>query len=219
MSQIWILIISLVAAYLLGSIPSAYIAGRLKKGIDIRQIGSHNMGAMNTFYNLGPVAGMLVLLTDAGKGAAAVALTRALFIWLGVPDVIFGVTQLAEYLAGIAVVLGHNYPVWLKFKGGKGGATVIGVGLFLMPWTLIPGIPLFLIMLAITRVPTISYSIAMCCFPFVAWLVYANPAYIIYSVLIMMIPAVSYIPRLIEMRRKGGSWKRVFARKSIKDRL
>jgi glycerol-3-phosphate acyltransferase PlsY len=205
MSQTWLVIIALVAAYFLGSIPSAYIAGRLKKGIDIRQVGSRNMGAMNSFYNLGPVYGLLVLVADIGKGAAT--------------DVVLGVPQLVEFMAGVMAVLGHNFPVWLKFKGGKGGATAIGVAIFLMPWCLPIGLVFFLLLLALTRVPTISYGIAMVSFPFVAWLKYDRPDYVIFSVMLMLVPFISYIPRLMEMRRKGGSWKRVFSRKSIKDRL
>jgi glycerol-3-phosphate acyltransferase PlsY len=215
MSQAWLVIIALVAAYFLGSIPSAYIAGRLKKGIDIRQVGSRNMGAMNSFYNLGPVYGLLVLVADIGKGAATVALAR----WLVTPDVVLGVPQLVEFMAGVMAVLGHNFPVWLKFKGGKGGATAIGVAIFLMPWCLPIGLVFFLLLLALTRVPTISYGIAMVSFPFVAWLKYDRPDYVIFSVMLMLVPFISYIPRLMEMRRKGGSWKRVFSRKSIKDRL
>ncbi len=216
MSHSWlVVIVVLVAAYFLGSMPSAYIAGRFKKGIDIRQVGSRNMGAMNSFYNLGIVYGVLVLLADMGKGAAAVALAR----WLVAPDVLPAVPQLVEFLAGAVAVLGHNFPLWLGFKGGKGGATVIGVALFLMPWCLPVGLFFLLVFLAITRVPTISYGLAMISFPFVAWLIYDRPSYIIYSAVMLLVPFLSYIPRLFEMRRKGGSWKRVFSRKSIKDRF
>ena len=111
--------IAIASAYLLGSIPSAYIVGRLKKGVDIRQIGSQNMGAMNTFYKVGITSGLLVLAVDIGKGTAAVALAR----WLGVPPII-------EMLAGTNAVIGHGFPVWLNFRGGKGGATLIGVLFF-----------------------------------------------------------------------------------------
>jgi glycerol-3-phosphate acyltransferase PlsY len=79
------IIFAIIAAYFLGSIPSAYIAGRLKKNIDIRTVGSHNMGAMNTFYQTGKAAGILVLATDVLKGVAAVALADL----LGVPNFTF----------------------------------------------------------------------------------------------------------------------------------
>ena len=78
MNEITASIIAIIAAYFIGTLPSAYLAGRLLKGVDIRTIGSHNMGAMNTFYSLGFLPGVVVLTADILKGAAAVALTRFL---------------------------------------------------------------------------------------------------------------------------------------------
>lgn len=206
------MVLALVIAYLLGSIPTAYIIGKLRKGTDIRNIGSHNMGAMNTFYSVGFWWGALVLLVDMGKGAASVAIAQAL-----------GVHQFVVFGAGILAVVGHNLPVFLKFKGGKGGATALGVLITLMPWSILICGSLFGILLLITRAPTISYGICFFFFPFVAWLV---PAYnnnevplIVYSVILALIPLLRYIPRLKEMRQKGGSWTRVFKRKGLSDRF
>ena len=214
MSQPLAIIISLVAAYFLGSFPSAYLMGRMRKGIDIRTVGSRNMGAMNSIYNIGFIYGVIVLVFDIGKGAAAVALAH----WLGRSiDVSWWIY--IEMAAGVVSVLGHKFPVWLKFNGGKGGATVIGVILYFIPWGWPIGFGIFLVLLALTRVPTISYGLAMISFPFIAWLIYHNGRYVIFSALLMLVPFISYIPRLAEMRKKGGSWKRVFARKSIKDRF
>jgi glycerol-3-phosphate acyltransferase PlsY len=116
-------------------------------------------------------------------------------------------------------VVGHNWPVWLKFRGGKGGATVIGVVGFLMPWIFAVGIPIFALLLLLTKVPTISYGIAMLCFPFVAWLIYHRTDYVVFSAIMVLVPFVKYIPRLFEMRSRAGNWKGVFARRSIKDRI
>ena len=199
---------ALICAYLIGSFPSAYIAGRFRRGIDIREVGSRNVGAMNVFYKVGFVTGLLVLAVDVGKGAAAVALAR----WLGVP-------MIAELFAGVAAVVGHGFPVWLKFHGGRGGATCIGILIFLMPW----GIPIYLaifgIGLLLTRYPTLSYSIAFLCFPFIAWIIYHSGALVAFSVGILLLPGVKYIPRIKEMRSSGGNWRRVFLRKGFKDRL
>jgi len=207
-NDIIIISIALICAYLIGSFPSAYIAGRFRRGIDIREVGSRNVGAMNVFYKVGFVTGLLVLAVDIGKGAAAVALAR----WLGVP-------MIAELFAGVAAVVGHGFPVWLKFRGGRGGATCIGILVFLMPW----GIPIYLaifgIGLLLTRYPTLSYSIAFLCFPFVAWLIYHSGALVAFSVVILLLPGIKYIPRIKEMRSSGGSWRRVFLRKGFKDRL
>jgi glycerol-3-phosphate acyltransferase PlsY len=202
------IVIGLIAAYLLGSIPSAYIVGRLRKGIDIRQIGSRNMGAMNVFYNVGFFYGVIVLIADIGKGAAAVALAR----WLEIP-------LAAELIAGAAVVLGHSFPLWLGFRGGKGGAPLIGVFFFIMPWGLAIGFPLFAILTLLTRFPTFSYSIALLTFPFAAWLIYHDGVYVIYSILMLLVPFIRYLPRIKEMRSRGGSWKHVILRRNIKDRL
>ena len=197
-----------IGAYFLGSIPTAYIAGRLRKGIDIRQVGSHNMGAMNTFYSIGFISGLLVLLVDICKGAAAIALARSLEVAVPV-----------EFIAGTFAILGHNFPVWLRFSGGRGGAPLIGVFVFLMPWGLPIAFSIFLLLMLLTRFPTLSYSIALISFPFVAWLIYKNGNYVIYSSLMLLIPFIRYIPRIKEMRSKGGSWKHVALRRNLKDRF
>ena len=207
-SQILLIAIAIICAYLIGSFPSAYIAGRLRKGIDIRKVGSRGMGAMNVFYQVGFVEGLLVLAVDIGKGAAAVALAR----WLGVPVV-------AQLFAGAAAVAGHGFTVFLKFRGGRGGATCIGILAFIMPW----GIPfyaaIFGISLLLTRYPTLSYSIAFLAFPFTAWLKYHSPELIVFSIGILLLPLIKYIPRIKEMRATGGNWRHVLLRKGLKDRL
>ncbi len=115
-------ILVIITAYLLGAVPFAYIFARLIKGIDIRQAGTHNAGAMNVVEQIGLIPGVAVLLLDIGKGSLAVFLAR----WLEVPDIVI-------YLAGLAAVAGHTWPVYLRFKGGKGAATTIGVLWILAP--------------------------------------------------------------------------------------
>ena len=207
-NDVFSIAVALICAYLIGSFPSAYIMARLRKGIDIRGVGSKNVGAMNVFYKVGFAEGLLVLAMDIGKGAAAVALAR----WLGVPVIV-------DLFAGVAAVIGHSFPVWLKFRGGRGGATVIGILIFLMPW----GIPfyaaIFGLTLLITRFPTFSYSVAFLCFPFVAWLVYQSGALVAFSLCIVLLPMIKYIPRIKEMHSTGGSWRHVLLRRNLKDRL
>ena len=203
------IIAAFIAAYLLGSIPSAYIMGRLTKKIDIRTVGSHNMGAMNSFYNLGKGVGVMVLAADVLKGVAAVALA----------DLLLNIPNLYMFICGFIVVLGHNYLVWLKFKGGKGGATAIGAIIYFIPWGIPIGLAVFLLLVLITKFPTLSYGIAMISFPFVSWLVYDRPDYILYTALLILVPFLSYIPRIKEMKSKGGSWSRVVKRKNLKDRF
>ncbi len=207
-SEVVLIAVALLAAYLIGSVPAAYIAGRLKKGVDIRQVGSRNMGAMNVFYKVGFWTGMSVLAFDVGKGAAGVALAR----WLDVPPVV-------QMLAGAAVVVGHAFPVFLRFHGGRGGATCIGILVYLMPW----GIPLYLglfgLLLLLTHYPTLSYSAAFLGFPFIGALVYHRWELAIFSVGLLLIPGRKYLPRIKEMYNKGGGWRRVLLRQNLKDRL
>ena len=208
-ATIYMSAIAIIISYLLGSFPTAYLMGRLRKGIDIREVGTRNMGAMNVIYNVGMPEGILVLFTDAIKGAAAVFLAR----WLGTPLEI----QLA---AGAIAVIGHAFPVFLKFHGGRGGATVVGVVVFLMPWVLVIGLPLFGLIMLITRFPTFSYGLALTCCPFIAWLIYHSAEYAIFSIILLLIPTIKYIPRIKEMRsHTGGNWRRVVLRRNLKDRF
>ncbi|MCK4538495.1 MAG: glycerol-3-phosphate 1-O-acyltransferase PlsY [Candidatus Krumholzibacteria bacterium] len=116
-------ILILVPCYLLGSIPSSYIMGKLLRGIDLRQHGSGNLGAANTFRVLGAKAAVPVLLFDIGKGFLAVKIVG-----------MFGVGGILQILTGVLVViLGHNYSIFVKFSGGKGVGTTAGAFLAMAP--------------------------------------------------------------------------------------
>jgi glycerol-3-phosphate acyltransferase PlsY len=207
--DILIIILVLIAGYIIGSLPTAFLMARLRKNVDIRDIGSRNMGAMNVFYKIGFSEGLVVLFVDMGKGALAVAIAYLL-----------GLPLLFQMLTGAAVVLGHAFPVFLKFRGGKGGATCIGVLAFLIPWACPFYLGTFLLMLLITRFPTLSYGVAFITFPLVAWLVYHSQPLIIFSIVILLVPLLMYIPRLKEMySNAGGSWQRLIMRRNLKDRL
>ena len=208
-SMLIIIFVAIVIGYLLGSIPSAYIMGWLFKKIDIRQVGSKNMGAMNSFYNLGALPGALVLLMDIGKGALAV-----LFGYLLYPD-----AYLIYYLCAFMAVIGHNYPVWLKFKGGKGGATVVGICCTLLPWGIITGLIAFGIITLITKWPTISYGIALLTFPILHLIINESDHVFWALVFFVLVPYVFYIPRLVQVWNSyDGDIKSIFMRKNLKDR-
>ena len=131
-----------LGAYLLGSVPTAYIMVRLVTGHDIRRLGSRNVGALNTYQQVGTWRAMPVLIVDAGKGMLAVLVP----IWLGAPHWTVSVTT-------TLVVAGHNWPVFLGFRGGKGAAAIFGVSLALVPvLTLITLAPVVLIVLAVRNV-------------------------------------------------------------------
>ena len=138
MIQETFIVISLaLGAYVVGSVPTAYILIRWMEGEDIRDFGSRNVGASNAYNRTGAWAGLLVLLVDTAKGVLAVAAPRL----LGVdPWVLFITTPL--------VVAGHNWPVFLNFRGGKGAAAIFGISLVIAPWlTIITAGPSILVML------------------------------------------------------------------------
>jgi glycerol-3-phosphate acyltransferase PlsY len=200
--------LALIAAYVIGSVPSAYIIGRLRKGADIRDLGSRNMGAMNVFYSVGFWWGVLVLALDIGKGAAAVAVADAM-----------GVPELAVFAAGVISVLGHSFPVFLGFRGGKGGATCIGVLFYLMPQAIPIAVGVFALILLLTRYPTVSYSVGLLTFPFAGRLMYERWELTLFSVVLLLVPFIRYLPRLREMRSRAGNWGHVFKRRGLGDRL
>jgi glycerol-3-phosphate acyltransferase PlsY len=214
------IVIAIIIGYLFGSFPSAYLAGRLRKGIDIREVGSKNMGAMNVYYEVGPGEAALVTLADLGKGVGAILLVR----WLS-SNPLISPFDLLTGLAGAAAVIGHVFPVFLKFRGGKGGATAIGVLLFLMPWSVPFLFVVFAIALFITRNPTFSYSLILIVFPFVAGFIYVDHydeplALVFYSIGLGVFLGIQYIPRIKEMHGKtGGDWRKVIKRRSLKDRF
>lgn len=115
-------IFSLLIAYLLGSIPFPYLIAKGVKGIDLRKVGSRNVGGRNLTRNLGFGWGLLGGALDVAKGLAAMAATRAL-----------GVPYPLAYWAGPLAVAGHNWPLWLRFRGGKGLATALGAALYVIP--------------------------------------------------------------------------------------
>ncbi len=212
--------IAIVIGYVFGSFPAAYLAGRLRKRIDIRDVGSRNMGAMNVFYQIGPAEAALVTLADLGKGIGAILLVR----WLAGRDLI-SPFDLLTGLTATAAILGHIFPVFLKFRGGKGAATAIGILIFLMPWA-VPFLFVFFGMaLLITRNPTFSYSLLLIVFPFVAGFVYVDHydsplSLVFYSTGLGIFLGIQYIPRLREMHGKaGGDWRKVVRRSSLRERF
>jgi glycerol-3-phosphate acyltransferase PlsY len=171
-------IVVALGAYLIGSIPFGFLAAKAK-GIDIRNVGSGNIGATNAMRVLGKPAGIFVLLMDALKGYAACAfLPPLIFNWLAPHYSGFYVLFEKEpeefqmrlkIIAGVFAVLGHNYTCWLKFKGGKGIATSAGVYLALAPWPLLIALVVFILAVTLTRyisVGSISGGIAL---PVAVW--------------------------------------------------
>jgi glycerol-3-phosphate acyltransferase PlsY len=215
------IVIAIIVGYVFGSFPAAYLAGRLRKGIDIRHVGSRNMGAMNVFYEVGPIEAVLVSLADLGKGIGAILLVR----WLAGVTPITSFDILRDGLTATAAILGHIFPVFLKFRGGKGAATAIGILMFFMPWAVPFLFIVFFTALLITRNPTFSYSLLLVVFPFVAGFIYVDHydqhlSLVFYSTGVGVFLGIQYIPRLREMHSKtGGDWHKVIRRRSLKERF
>jgi len=134
-------IVGLAAAYLLGSLPFSFLVARAFGVRDVRRVGSGNVGATNVLRNAGKLAGLLAFLLDAGKGAVAVLLVSR-----------FAPGDAAlPALAAMAAVVGHMYPVWLRFQGGKGAATGLGAFVPLAPLAALAAFGAFVVVLALTR--------------------------------------------------------------------
>lgn len=151
------MLLSIVAiallAYLLGSLPTGYLAGRWLKGIDIRQEGSGSTGATNVLRVLGKGPALVVFITDILKGVLAVVAARAIASAASLDPI--AIDWLAA-LAAIVAVVGHSLPVWLNFRGGKSVATSLGVLLALSPIVGLSGFAAFLVLLAIFRIVSLG---------------------------------------------------------------
>ena len=153
------LIIILIVAYLIGSIPFGYLIVRTKGGGDVRQTGSGGTGATNVSRRAGKAAGVLTLLLDASKGAAAVLIAQAV-----------GGSDWIKAAAAIAVILGHIFPVWLGFRGGKGVATGVGVFVVLAPIALLCAGVVFVSIVFFTRFVSLGSITAAVLIPIFVWL-------------------------------------------------
>jgi len=153
--------LAVVIAWLTGGIPFGLIIVRLMTGSDIREAGSGNIGATNVLRTAGPLPGVLTLILDAAKGFFAV--------WLA--DRLSGGSVLWMSLAALAVLLGHAFPVWLKFKGGKSVASFIGAFAYLTPLPLLAVLLLFVMVVAWTRHLSFGSVIAAGLFPIACWMI------------------------------------------------
>ena len=154
-----------VAAYLLGSIPTGYLLVRLFRHEDIRTFGSGNIGATNVLRSGGKGLGAATFLLDVLKGAAAVYLgALAAAQWMPTSPI-----RNVEALAALCAVIGHMFPVWLQFRGGKGVATGFGVFLVAAPTAALCAIATFTLVLLVTRYVSLASILGAASFPFFAW--------------------------------------------------
>jgi glycerol-3-phosphate acyltransferase PlsY len=152
------MMLSLVIGYLIGSVPFALLLTRWS-GDDLRQVGSGNVGAANAVRMSGVRTGVLVALLDIGKGAASVAVAAQMSNAVATPA-----------LAGLAAIVGHIYPVWLRFRGGKGVATACGVFSMLTPLAIPPALLVFIATVWATRYVSLGSILASLALPPIAYL-------------------------------------------------
>jgi glycerol-3-phosphate acyltransferase PlsY len=188
----WLIIL---LAYLIGSIPTAYIAGRLFQGKDIRRMGDGNMGARNAYVELGPGVGLAVGFIDAAKGVLAVGIAQVAGLSLG-----------WVMLTGLAAVIGHNFPLYLGFRGGRGEATSLGVLLMVVTVPLLivaaPAIAAHFILRDTARAAAFIFVPL----PLVAWLIGVPPVLIAYSIALPCLVATTHFFRA--RQPAPGSWRR-----------
>ena len=175
------LIFSLVASYLLGSIPNGLWLGKALWQTDLRKYGSHNIGATNAWRTLGKGPGFLIFFLDMLKGLVSV--------WLG--SVLVG-TPVAMILCGILAIVGHSLSIFMQFHGGKGVATGLGVILMLMPVPTAIVFCVWLAIVAVTRYVSLGSIVAAALVPVLAWLWGYETPYILFGVLAALLIIVRH---------------------------
>jgi len=210
-------IIALIIAYLLGSVASAVWIGKIFYNLDIREYGSGNSGATNAFRVLGKKAGAAVLLMDSSKGWLSVNIAQLLYSF-----------QLSPYLPGsphyvdlqlalgVAALIGHIFPIYVGFRGGKGIATLLGMILAIHPIGAIASLGVFVLTLLISRYVSLSSIIASCSFPLVIILVYQEtiPSLVMFSLSIAILVLITHQKNIERLIRKEESRANLFGKKS-----
>lgn len=180
----------ILLAYLIGSIPTSLIVSRSQFNIDIRDYGSGNAGATNTFRVLGSRWGTFVMIMDMLKGLIAVKLALLL------PFYIVNEFERTNFQIGLglAAVLGHIFPIWAEFRGGKGVATLFGLIIAISPWTALSCIGVFLLVLYLTRFVSLSSILASLAFPVFILVVFNvdNIAYRIFAIAVALLVIMTH---------------------------
>lgn len=206
-----IIIALLVTAYLLGSIPSAVWWGKRYYGIDVREFGSGNAGATNTFRVLGKKAGIPVLFIDIVKGTAAVLLAF-------LSPFVFESNQFVNLQLGlgIAALVGHVFPIFAGFRGGKGVATILGIVICLTPITSLMVLGVFLIVLLATRYVSLSSMTAGLSFPFFLNIILKNQnqTLLIFSLFVAVLLILTHKKNIARLLKSQETKVKLFVKKT-----
>jgi glycerol-3-phosphate acyltransferase PlsY len=214
--EMTVYLVTAVLAYFLGSIPTGYLVAKAK-GIDIRAVGSGNIGATNVFRILGKGPGIFVLTVDALKGWLACSLVVKLVLEVFHNSQIGLSHDELDYqsiVAGICAVLGHNYTCWLNFKGGKGIATSAGVLIALVSHAFLAALAVWLVVFIASRYVSLASILAAFVLPFATWQLEKRPALI--GITTFMAVLAIYKHRANIQRLLNGTENRVGARKTDK---
>lgn len=193
-----------VIAYLLGNISTSYIIGKKLAGVDIRTQGSGNAGSTNVMRTLGKKAGALTFLGDILKGAAAVLISRIISNISGIDS------NLAAYVAVIFVVMGHNWPAFLGFRGGKGVATSLGAMLFVHPIIALSCLGIFIIIVIVSKYVSLGSVLGIGCSP-IFMLINKNKAGLV--VALFLTASVTYTHRANIKRILKGEERKIGQKK------
>lgn len=208
----FVLFLGLAASYLTGSVPTGYIFGRLIKGVDIREFGSGNIGATNTIRVIGKMPGLIVLIIDIFKGFLCVTYIASFFMHFSPA----ARPELYRIIAGLTAIAGHNWTVFLKFKGGKGVATSAGVMMGLAPGIFWLGFLVWLITFLMSGYVSIASIIASVSIPVLA-LVSNQPTEltVFFSVLCLAI-VYKHRPNLRRLKNKEEKKISLFKKQKTK---
>lgn len=200
------ILLSLLCGYFLGSVPFGLIAGRLR-GIDIREHGSKNIGATNVWRVCGWKFGLPVFLLDAAKGVLSVWISIRLAVAFSAPGDWCAVT------GAMACILGHSFPVWLRFKGGKGVATSLGAIIGILPMVSAIVFGLWVIIFAVSRYVSLASIVAAAAFPIVTFFMGATFPILAFSVLAATLVVVRHKSNIERLR--AGTEKRFGKKKEV----
>jgi len=185
-------ILSVAIGYLLGSIPTAYIVSQLRRGIDIRNVGSGNMGAANVMREVGTREGIFVGLFDIAKGAGAILIAQAL-----------NVSELWVFGAGFGALVGHSFPVFAGFRGGRGSAATIGIFLVLAPKATLLTLAVVAIPLFTSRKFTGAIIIGFALLPLFIWFLKGSLMLVRYSLVIDVFMLIRNLSAIKQVVAKG----------------
>ncbi|MES2394748.1 MAG: glycerol-3-phosphate 1-O-acyltransferase PlsY [Bacteroidota bacterium] len=206
-------ILFLLGAYLLGSIPTAVWIGKYFYNIDVREYGSGNAGATNVFRVLGKKAGIPVLLIDVLKGFVAVSLANS-------SDYTVGSNQFInlQLVLGIASLVGHIFPIFASFRGGKGIATLLGIILAILPFAAFISIGIFIVVLLVSSYVSLGSMTAAVAFPIIVILGFktTTPSLIIFSILIAIMVLITHQKNIERLLRREESKAKLINKKKVK---